>query len=118
LVLPSFAEGLPVVIMEALAMGRPVISTYVAGIPELVEPGICGWLAPAGAIEPLCEAIQEVLTTSTARLTQMGAHGAASVCERHSAAREAQKLRALFGGGTPGPVAVIETRSAPPIAAV
>ena len=38
LVLPSFAEGLPVVIMEALALGRPVIATYVAGVPELVAP--------------------------------------------------------------------------------
>ena len=48
LVLASFAEGLPVVIMEALALGRPVISTWVAGIPELVESGKCGWLVPAG----------------------------------------------------------------------
>ena len=36
LILPSFAEGLPVVLMEALALGRPVVTTYVAGIPELV----------------------------------------------------------------------------------
>jgi glycosyltransferase involved in cell wall biosynthesis len=50
MVLPSFAEGLPVVIMEALALGRPVISTYVAGIPELVEPGVCGWLVSAGSV--------------------------------------------------------------------
>ena len=41
------------VIMEALALGRPVISTYVAGIPELVEPGQCGWLVPAGSVEAL-----------------------------------------------------------------
>ena len=57
LVMPSFAEGLPVVIMEALALGRPVISTYVAGIPELVEPGRSGWLIPAGAVEPLAAAM-------------------------------------------------------------
>src|SRR6202043_2778642 len=43
LVLPSFAEGLPVVLMEALALQRPVISTYVAGIPELVIAGENGW---------------------------------------------------------------------------
>ena len=51
MVLPSFAEGLPIVIMEAFALGRPVISTYIAGIPELVdrEPG---WLVPAGDVWP------------------------------------------------------------------
>src|SRR5208283_1487037 len=47
LVLPSFAEGLPVVIMEAMALRRPVLSTYVGGIPELVRAGIDGWLVPA-----------------------------------------------------------------------
>ena len=48
LVLPSFAEGLPVVIMEAMALSRPVISTFVAGIPELVRPGnTAGWCRPA-----------------------------------------------------------------------
>ena len=59
MVLASFAEGLPVVVMEALALGRPVISTYVAGIPELVEPGRSGWLVPAGAIEPLVAAMRD-----------------------------------------------------------
>ena len=53
LVLPSFAEGLPVVIMEAMALRRPVISTFVAGIPELVAPGEHGWLVPAGDVEAL-----------------------------------------------------------------
>ena len=48
LVLPSFAEGLPVVVMEAMALRRPVLTTYVAGIPELVRPGENGWLVPAG----------------------------------------------------------------------
>ena len=50
LVLPSFAEGLPVVLMEAMALRRPVISTYVAGIPELVISGEHGWLVPAGDV--------------------------------------------------------------------
>ncbi len=44
LVLPSFAEGLPVVIMEAMSLRRPILSTYVAGIPELVRPPESGWL--------------------------------------------------------------------------
>ena len=54
LVLASFAEGLPVVIMEAMALRRPIISTYVAGIPELVTEGESGWLIPAGDVGPSC----------------------------------------------------------------
>ena len=58
LVLPSFAEGLPVVIMEAMALARPVISTFVAGIAERVRPGEDGWLVPAGDVEALQAAIE------------------------------------------------------------
>ena len=77
LVLPSFAEGLPVVIMEAMALGRPVIATSIAGIPELVEPGRSGWLVPAGAVEPLVEAMAEALAADPAELDRMGRAGAA-----------------------------------------
>jgi glycosyltransferase involved in cell wall biosynthesis len=106
LVLPSFAEGLPVVIMEALALGRPVISTWVAGIPELVEPGACGWLVPPGSSEALAEAICELLDTPLDELERMGARGARRVAERHNIAIEARRLRGLIGRGVrsePGP---------------
>jgi glycosyltransferase involved in cell wall biosynthesis len=63
LVLPSFAEGLPVVIMEAMALRRPVICTYIAGIPELVQDGKNGWLVPAGDVDALVEAIIRYLDT-------------------------------------------------------
>jgi colanic acid/amylovoran biosynthesis glycosyltransferase len=96
LVLPSFAEGLPVVIMEALALGRPVISTYVAGIPELVEPGACGWLVPAGSVDALARAIREALVCPVEELARMGREGARRVAERHDARIEARKLSALF----------------------
>lgn len=96
LVLPSFAEGLPVVIMEALALERPVISTYVAGIPELVEPGVCGWLVPAGDAEALANAMQTALAAPREQLEKMGKAGAQRVAERHDAATEARKLVSLF----------------------
>jgi len=96
LVLPSFAEGLPVVIMEALALGRPVISTWVAGIPELVEPGVCGWLVPPGSSEALAAAICELLETPLDQLERMGERGAGRVAERHNIAIEARKLRDLI----------------------
>lgn len=72
--LPSFAEGLPVVIMEALALGRPVISTYIAGIPELVDAG-CGWMIPTGSIEAIVDAIRNALTSSPEQLTKLGKEG-------------------------------------------
>lgn len=96
MVLPSFAEGLPVVVMEALALSRPVISTYVAGIPELVKPGMCGWLVPPGSVDALTNAMREALQYSVEKLEHMGQVGASSVAQRHDAAIEASKLAALF----------------------
>jgi colanic acid/amylovoran biosynthesis glycosyltransferase len=95
-VLPSFGEGLPVAIMEALALGRPVVTTYIAGIPELVQPGVNGWLVPAGSIEDLVEAIGQVLATSVAQLAVMGQHGAAAVARAHNIHGSAAKLVKLF----------------------
>jgi glycosyltransferase involved in cell wall biosynthesis len=81
-VLPSFAEGLPVVIMEAMARGRPVLSTYVAGIPELVQPGQNGWLVAAGSADELANAVREVVTTPLEVLAEMGRNGRARIGRR------------------------------------
>lgn len=96
LLLPSFAEGLPVVVMEALALGRPVISTYVAGIPELVEHGVHGWLVPAGSKSALTDAMCDALACDEATLAQMGAAGAAAVALKHDADRESARLAAIL----------------------
>jgi glycosyltransferase involved in cell wall biosynthesis len=96
LVLPSFAEGLPVVLMEAMALGRPVLSTYVAGIPELVIPGETGWLIPAGCEDALVEGLKQVLSTPTDKLAAMGRSGRARVGKNHNLAKEAQKLAKLI----------------------
>jgi glycosyltransferase involved in cell wall biosynthesis len=98
LVLPSFAEGLPVVIMEALALGRPVVSTYIAGIPELVEPGRSGWLVPAGSVDELVKALEEVISATPERLAAMGATGRARVLERHDARKIAGHIATLLRG--------------------
>jgi colanic acid/amylovoran biosynthesis glycosyltransferase len=96
LVLPSFGEGLPVAIMEAFAMGRPVVSTYIAGIPELICPGKNGWLVPAGDIDALTQALKEVINASTEELEQMGKLGAEAVAQNHDVLKEAQYLNQLF----------------------
>jgi glycosyltransferase involved in cell wall biosynthesis len=98
LVLPSFSENMPVVIMESMALGRPVISTYIAGIPELVRPGQTGWLVPASDEIALAEAMREALVASIDQLATMGAAARTRVIERHDASREATKLKKLFEG--------------------
>lgn len=96
LVLPSFAEGLPVVIMEAFALGRPVLSTYVAGIPELVEPGRSGWLVPPGSTEALARALREIVEAPVEMLEAMGRKGRERVLEKHDAARNGRALADLL----------------------
>jgi len=81
-VLPSFAEGLPVVIMEALALRRAVISTAIAGIPELVDDS-CGWLIPAGSEEALADAMRAALHASSDELSAKGAVGRERVQRMH-----------------------------------
>ncbi|HNR30026.1 MAG TPA: glycosyltransferase, partial [Candidatus Hydrogenedentes bacterium] len=95
-VLSSFAEGLPVVIMEALALGRPVISTYIAGIPELVRPGENGWLVPAGDVAALAAVMREALEAPVETLRAMGRAGRDRVAIEHCAETEARKLDMLF----------------------
>jgi len=99
---PSLMEGLPVVLMEAMAQGRPVISTYIAGIPELVETGVTGWLVPAGESESLTRAMGVALDTPAERLRDMGLAGAARVRARHHIDTEAGKLASLFGAAMRG----------------
>ncbi|MCU0551573.1 MAG: glycosyltransferase family 4 protein [Leptolyngbya sp. Prado105] len=115
LVLPSFAEGLPVALMEALALNRPVISTYIAGIPELVIPNSCGWLVPSGSIVELTAAIKEVLELPSEVLAQMGHAGAERVARYHDAEIEARKLADLFTETAKQPVVETVLTEAPSI---
>jgi glycosyltransferase involved in cell wall biosynthesis len=96
LVLPSFAEGLPVVVMEAMALRRPVLTTYVAGIPELVQPGENGWLFPAGSVDALVEAMADCLAQPPEMLASLGEAARQRVLARHDIDTEAAKLARLF----------------------
>ena len=95
LLLPSLAEGLPIVIMEALAMGRPVITTRIAGIPELVDAG-CGWIVPPGEAAPLVEALRAFLATSDVDRAALGAEGRRRIEARHDVRKSAAMLLAAF----------------------
>ncbi|MDE4175515.1 glycosyltransferase [Phaeobacter sp. PT47_59] len=96
LVMPSFAEGLPMVVMEAMAAARPVLATYVAGTPELVLQEETGWMVPAGDAEALAAAVAEIAKLPRERLSEMGRLGRLRVLERHDSDREAAKLAAFF----------------------
>jgi colanic acid/amylovoran biosynthesis glycosyltransferase len=82
LLLPSFHEGLPIVIMEAFALYRPVITTRIAGIPELVDSS-CGWLVEPGNEQELADAMADAISLHPAQLDRMGAEGRRRVESRH-----------------------------------
>ncbi|MGB8298973.1 MAG: glycosyltransferase family 4 protein [Polyangia bacterium] len=95
-VLPSFAEGLPVVIMEAMARARPVLSTFVAGIPELVVPGRNGWLVPAGSVDALADGVRQILDAPLDRLVEMGSRAREDVRRQHEIGNIARGMVAHF----------------------
>jgi colanic acid/amylovoran biosynthesis glycosyltransferase len=88
--------------MEAFALGRPVISTCIAGIPELVMNGENGWLIPAGDVERLADAMQQVVTSEPLALQSLGQSGRVRTLERHEIAIEAGKLKQLFSTALSG----------------
>ena len=96
MVLPSFAEGLPAVIMEAMAYERPSISTYIAGIPELIVPGENGWLIPAGSLSALVDAMRDAILAPRAELMRLGRASREAVLRLHNTPVEVAKLAALI----------------------
>jgi colanic acid/amylovoran biosynthesis glycosyltransferase len=102
LLLPSYAEGLPIVLMEALALGRPVLTTTIAGIPELVDAG-CGWIFPSGSVEAIADALRAALRSSPEALVALGQEGRRRIEDRHNAAQSARQLQNALV--TPVPVA-------------
>ncbi|WP_238363856.1 glycosyltransferase family 4 protein [Mesobacterium pallidum] len=102
LVLPSFAEGVPVVLMEAMASGLPVVTTRIAGVPELVEDGISGRLVPPGDADALRDALRDVLS-DPARARDMGAAGQARVRAEFTSDGEAARLSQLLEAAAGGP---------------
>ena len=96
MILPSFAEGLPVAIMESLALARPVLTTYIAGIPELIQPNRSGWLVPAGSVEELAIAMRQILSLPLEKIAEMGKIGSEMVNKQHNATTESEKLLKLF----------------------
>lgn len=95
-ILPSLAENLPSVILEAFALQRAVIATFVGGIPELVVPAVNGWLVPSGSVQGLADAMREASAMSESTLEKMGKEGARRVTENYRAEAAALRLVRMF----------------------
>jgi glycosyltransferase involved in cell wall biosynthesis len=97
--LPSFAEGVPIVLMEAMAMRRPVVTTTVMGIPELVEDGENGLLVRPGRVDELADAMIRLADEPDLRV-RLGAAGRRRVMGDFEIGRSAQALERLFSAVT------------------
>jgi glycosyltransferase involved in cell wall biosynthesis len=94
-VLPSLSEGFPFVLLEALAMGCPVVASRVNGVPELIEDHKTGLLVPARDSQALTTAIREVLSDLTAA-SKMGAKGRTMVRERFAVDQMVANTTAIY----------------------
>ena len=101
LVLPSFAEGVPVVLMEAMAARVPVVATLVGGVSELVKDGESGRLVPPGNPDIFAEAILQVLADEDTR-RRMGEAGRKKVVEEFDIREEAKRLGVLIASSVRG----------------
>jgi glycosyltransferase involved in cell wall biosynthesis len=95
LVLPSYTEGLPNVVLEAFAARVPVVATAVGGTPEIVEDGISGFLVAPGNPDALAQGIHHVLASDERRIA-MGERGYRRVCEDFTFAAQARAYERLF----------------------
>lgn len=98
--LPSFAEGVPVVLMEAMAMGLPVVTTRIAGIPELVEHERSGILVAPGRTDELTDSLARLLSEPELRRS-LGANGRRAVTEEFDCEGSAARLQTLFASQCP-----------------
>jgi len=94
-VLTSFAEGVPVVLMEAMAMEIPCLATWITGVPELIRHGVDGWLVPPGDAEPVAEALSYLMDQPALR-ESMGKSGRARVIEKYNLEQNVARLAGIF----------------------
>jgi glycosyltransferase involved in cell wall biosynthesis len=93
--LPSFAEGLPVVLMEAMGKGIPCVTTSITGIPELVIDGVNGLLVPASDWEGLADRLQDLIEKPAVR-KQLGATAREIVEKDYDVQRNCEGMGAVF----------------------
>lgn len=93
--MPSFAEGLPGVLMEAMAMRLPVVSTWITGVPELIDDGRTGLLVSPGRADELADALERLLV-DPALGREIGSRAREKVVREFNTESSAEQLYALF----------------------
>lgn len=93
--LPSFAEGIPVVAMEAMAMELPVVTTRIMGIPELIEDGTDGLLVPPGRADVLTHSLERLVRSPDER-RRLGKEGRRKIAREYDVAHSAGRMRAAL----------------------
>jgi colanic acid/amylovoran biosynthesis glycosyltransferase len=96
-VLASFAEGVPAVLMEAMAMGIPCVSTYVGGIPQLIRDDVDGLLVAPADVQALVSAIERLIADPALR-ARLGAAGRIRVLECYNLGPNVVRLAKIFSG--------------------
>ncbi|AUT02019.1 colanic acid biosynthesis glycosyltransferase WcaL [Nostoc sp. CENA543] len=94
-IMSSFAEGVPVVLMEAMAAGVPVVATQIAGVSELVENGVSGYLVPPGDPVTLAYRIDQLFQDVQLRIA-FGKAGRAKVEQEFNIHLEATRLYSVM----------------------
>ena len=110
-VLCSENEGMPVCLMEAAACGVPVVATRVGGIPELVEHGVTGLLAPPGDVAAFADAVETLLADSE-RHQRMAKAARERASKKFSVVQQVDALMTVWGGLVSSPVRVAAAGSA------
>jgi len=94
-VLSSVSEGLPLTLLEGMAAGKPIVSTAVGGVPELVQDAECGWLSEPSQPQRLAEIMMQAVESPD--LEEKGRRGRRQAIARYSVEAMTAQYRALFG---------------------
>ena len=93
--IPSFAEGIPIVLMEAMASGIPCVTTQIAGIPELIRTGIDGLLVAPSDLDGLTDALATLMEDQALR-DRLSESGRQRICQYYDLRRNVEELAAIF----------------------
>jgi glycosyltransferase involved in cell wall biosynthesis len=97
---PSYQEGLPMAVLEALACGIPIIATSVGGLPDLIQDGITGYLIPPGKPDIIASHLIKLANNPELR-SAMGESGYQEVCDKYDIEQHVQKLVEIYHLASP-----------------